>query len=157
MNFEHLVAVNDPGLPFLVPLSRSQVWAGLMHRVEDARPFLPGLDACEIVGRGIGWVDRRLHFGQAIVADRATYLAEEWVVFATAASGAHGGGELTIRIEEPEPGRLFLRFSYRMIHALGAEVENAAYEGFLRQAYEAADIETVQVIRLMAAPPTMPA
>ena len=151
MRFQHLVEVNDPNVPFLVPLSRAQLWAGLMRRVEDARPFLPGLEACDILSRGEGWVERRLAFGGAMVHDRASYSAENWVSFVTAASASHGGGSLTIRIEEPEAGRLFLRFDYDMCHALGAEAENAAYEDFLRQAYEAADIDTVQVIRLLAA------
>ncbi len=157
MHYEHLVAINDPALPYLVPLSRAQVWAGLMQRVEDARPFLPGLDACDILARGEGWVERQLRFGNALVEDRASYAAEDWVCFTTRANRQHGGGSLTIVIEEPAPGRLFLRFRYELQHALGAEQENAAYDDLLRQAYEAADIETVQVIRLLAAETGLPA
>jgi hypothetical protein len=156
MYFEHLVAVNDPGVVFLTTLSRAQVWSGLMRRVEDARPFLPGLEACSIVGRGEGWVERRLNFGAVQLSDRASFVADHWVCFETAPSEMHGGGRLTIAIEEPEPARLFLRFTYETAHAVGTEKEDAAYESFLRQAYEAADIDTVQVIRLLAAAPETP-
>ena len=159
MRFEHLIAVNDPELIFLSPLSRAQVLAGLMRRVEDARPFLPGLDACEIVARGEGWAERRLSFGATVITDRASFVVDSFVCFESSPSESHGGGRLTIAIEEPEPGQsdqseqLFLRFTYQTVHAVGAEAENAAYESFLQQAYEAADIDTVQVIRLLATAP----
>ena len=124
-----------------------------MRRVEDARPFLPGLEACIIVGKGEGWVERRLSFGATEVVDRASFALGSWVCFETAPGKTHGGGRLTIAIEEPEPERLFLRFTYETTHAIGAEAEDAAYESFLQQAYEAADIDTVQVIRLLATGP----
>ena len=150
MRFEHLVAVNDPQQVYIVPLSRAQVWAGLMRRVEDARPFLPALESCDIVARGDGWVERCLDFGSATICDRVTYLHDRLVCFDTAPTANHGGGRLQITIEEPASGRIFLRFEYDTVHAVGAEAEDAAYEGYLRQAYEAVDIDTVQVIRLLA-------
>jgi hypothetical protein len=151
MRFEHLVAINEPGIALAKILSREQVWSGLMHRVEDARPFLPGLDHCHILARGETHVERRLHFGSAQVHDRATYAASDWVRFETPATTHHGGGVLTIRIEEPGPGWLVLRFIYETEHAIGAEDEDAAYEDYLRQAYEAADVDTVRVLRELVA------
>lgn len=151
MEFEHLVEVNDANGPHAAVLDRAQVWAGLMHRVEDARPFLQGLDLCEIVVRGEGYVERRLRFGATEIRDRASFVEHDWVCFETPAGENHGGGRLTIRIEEPAPRRLFLRFAYDTVFARGAEAEDAAYAGFLRQAYEAADIDTVRVIHSLAA------
>ena len=49
MNFEHLIAINDPGNPLIPPLSREQLWEGLLHRIENPLPFLPGLESCAIV------------------------------------------------------------------------------------------------------------
>jgi hypothetical protein len=151
MHFEHLVAINEPGIALAAVLSREQVWSGLMQRVEDARPFLPGLDHCHILVRGAAHVERRLHFGSAQVHDRALFAASDWVRFETPATALHGGGVLTIHIEEPGPGWLVLRFIYETEHAIGAEAEDAAYEDYLRQAYEAADVDTVRVIRELAA------
>lgn len=151
MRFEHLVAINDPDQPLLAALSRDQVWFGLMHRVEDARPFLPGLEQCDILSRGDGVVERRLDFGAAQVRDRVFFAENDWVRFETEATAQHGGGRLTIRIEEPDAGWLLLRFIYETVHAIGAEAENAAYDAYLRQAYEAADIDTVRIIRALAA------
>jgi hypothetical protein len=151
MYFEHLVTINEPGIPLVDVLSREQVWSGLMQRVEDARPFLPGLDHCHILVRGEAHVERRLQFGSAQVHDRALFAASDWVRFETPATVQHGGGVLTIRIEEPGPGWLVLRFIYETEHAVGAEDEDAAYEDYLRQAYEAADVDTVRVLRELAA------
>ena len=150
MNFEHIVIVNDPRQPLAAPLSRDQVWAGLLHRVEDSRPFLSGLDSCEVLSREHGVFTRRLTFGATEIHDRVTLAAGEWVRFTTEPSATHRGGTLTIAIEEHREGELALRFSYASIHAVGHEAEDAAYEPFLKQAYEAADIDTVRVIRLLA-------
>jgi hypothetical protein len=151
MYFEHLVAINEPGIALVDVLSREQVWSGLMQRVEDARPFLPGLDHCHILVRGEAHVERRLQFGSALVHDRALFAPNDWVRFETPATVQHGGGVLTICIEEPGPGWLVLRFIYETEHAVGAEDEDTAYEDYLRQAYEAADVDTVRVLRELAA------
>lgn len=149
MNFEHLVEVNDPQIPILVQLTRQQLWRGLMYRVEDARPFLPGLDECRILSRSDQGVERLLRWGQTEVADRVTFADGHWVRFDTPPGESHGGGSLTIRIEEPEPGRLFLRFVYATVYASGHEAEDEGYAAYLRQAYEQADIDTVKVIRML--------
>lgn len=149
MRYEHLVEINDFSGHVEI-LNRDQVWSGLMHRVEDARPFLPGLEFCQILTRSEDRVERRLRFGTTEILDRVSYAAPDWVRFETEATEHHGGGVLTIRIEEPEPLRLFLRFIYETVFAVGTEAENAPYADLLRQAYEAADIDTVRVIRLLA-------
>ncbi|MBP7080369.1 MAG: DUF1857 family protein [Rhodocyclaceae bacterium] len=151
MQFEHLVAVNDADIPATEFLTRTQLWAGLMYRVEDARPFLPGLDSCQILSRGESGVDRRLNFGAVTVDDRASFSPNQWVRFETPTTTAHGGGLLTIQIEEPESTCLFLRFTYNTVFARGSEIEDAPYAEFLRQAYIAADIDTVRVIRMLVA------
>ncbi|QDX80726.1 hypothetical protein B9N43_05380 [Denitratisoma sp. DHT3] len=157
MHFEHLVEINDFRIPLLFRLDRAQVWAGLMHRVEDARPFLPGLDECRIMARGEGTLERVLRFGATEVRDRVSYAVGDWVRFETTPSEHHGGGVLIISIEEPETDSLFLRFRYETLFASGHEAEDAAYGEFLRQAYEAADIDTVQVIRMLAETADRPA
>lgn len=151
MQFEHLVAVNDADVPAAKFLTRAQLWAGLMIRVEDARPFLPGLDRCEILSRGESSVDRRLNFGAVTVDDRASFSPNQWVRFETPTTPTHGGGLLTIQIEEPESSSLFLRFTYNTVFARGSEAEDAPYSEFLRQAYIAADVDTVRVIRTLVA------
>jgi hypothetical protein len=51
MNFEHLIQINDPENPLIDPLHRDQLWQGLLYRVENPVPFLPGLESCTILER----------------------------------------------------------------------------------------------------------
>jgi hypothetical protein len=59
------------------------------------------------------------------------------------------GGRLSMRIEEPAPGELFVRFSYELHHDV-SRVEDYFNE-FRKSAYVEADIDTVRMIRQMAA------
>ena len=45
MRFEHLVQINDPLMPLLEPLSREQLWRGLVRRAEEPTRFVLGLEA----------------------------------------------------------------------------------------------------------------
>lgn len=155
MRFEHLVEINDFTQPPETLLTRTQVWSGLLHRVEDARPFMPGLDECRILARGELGIERCLRFGSVEILDRVLYEEDRWVCFEAPATASHGGGRLTIRLEEPQPQALFLRFIYETGFALGAEQDDAPYADYLQQAYVAADIDTVRVIRLLAASGSM--
>ena len=62
MKFEHLIEVNDLANPLLTPLTREELWFGLLCRAEDARAFLPGLEACHVVERGEDSLVRDLEF-----------------------------------------------------------------------------------------------
>ena len=111
MKFEHLIEVNDLANPLLTPLTREELWFGLLCRAEDARAFLPGLEACHVVERGEAGLVRDLHFGHAVIRDRVSFDTLRWIRFESEANAQHAGGSLTITIEEPEPGALFLRFA----------------------------------------------
>ncbi|WP_341676955.1 SRPBCC family protein [Niveibacterium sp. SC-1] len=151
MQFEHVVVVNDPKDPLNVPLDREQVWAGLMRRVEDPLPFQIGLEACEILEREPGRVERLLDFGGFRMRDTVRYRQSEWLSFETAATEDRAGGLLTISIEEPDLGYLVLRFRYDTTLDDRAGGEGAELAGFVRSAYHQADIDTVRRIREYAA------
>lgn len=151
MQFEHLIAVNDPGNPLLLPLTRQQVWAGLLQRVENPLPFLPGLEACAILERHADHLVRELDFGAARIRDRVTRAEAHWVRFDIEANEQHAGGCLTITIEEPEPGHLFLRFAYATGFAASSGSEDAAYVDYIKAAYHQSDIDCVRLIRTLAA------
>ena len=96
MNFEHLIQINDPENPLVQPLTRDQLWAGLLHRVENPLPFLPGLESCTILERQANELLRELDFGPATIQDRVTLVETHWVRFDIIPSEAHAGGSLTI-------------------------------------------------------------
>lgn len=151
MNFEHLIQINDPGNPLVVPLTREQLWQGLLHRVDNPLPFLPGLEACAIVERNGDRLRRRLDFGAAVIHDCVTLADMDWVRFDIEASESHAGGSLTIAIEEPQAGALFLRFTYVTTLALAADSEDRAYVDYVKSAYHQSDIDCVRIIRTLAA------
>lgn len=150
MKYEHLVEVNDASDPRLEDLTREELWFGLLCRAEDPRPFLPGLDRCEIVARGDTTLERVLHFGQARIRDQVSFESQAWIRFESAATAEHAGGSLTIRIEEPQDGALFLRFTYLTTLPEGASSVEGQYAEFVKSAYRESDIDTLRVIRMIA-------
>lgn len=151
MNFEHLIQINDLQNPLVETLNRDQVWQGLLHRVEDATPFLPGLESCTIVERHADHLLRKLDFGAAVIHDRVTLAESQWVRFDILPGEQHAGGSLTITIEEPEPAALFLRFAYATNFAKDPNSEERAYIDYIKSAYHQSDVDCVQIIRTLAA------
>ena len=151
MNFEHLLQINDPENPLIEPLSRQQIWQGLLHRVENPLPFLPGLESCTILERQVNSLLRELDFGPASIQDRVTLAESQWVRFDIVPSETHAGGRLTITIEEPEPSFLFLRFAYETTLASNPNSEERAYIEYVKSAYHQSDIDCVRIIRTLAA------
>lgn len=150
MKFEHLVQINDPGNPLIESLTREQLWQGLMHRVEDPLPFLPGLESCTILERRETGIRRELNFGAARIQDQVTYEEDLWVRFDIPAAESHAGGSLTITIEEPAAGHLFLRFAYQTTLAEAKFSEDAGYVEYVKSAYHESDVDTVRIIRTLA-------
>jgi hypothetical protein len=60
------------------------------------------------------------------------------------------GASLVIRIEEPQPGQLFLRFEYQL-QAASADDAVGELDEYRKSAYREADIDTVRMIRQLAA------
>lgn len=151
MNFEHLIQINDPENPLIQPLNRAQLWEGLLHRVENPIPFLPGLETCTILERSDRELLRELDFGPATIRDRVTLDPLHWVRFDILPSESHAGGSLTITIEEPESGFLFLRFAYQTTLASNPNSEERAYIEYVKSAYHQSDVDCVRLIRTLAA------
>jgi hypothetical protein len=151
LKFEHVVVVSDPANPLITDLSRSQLWAGLMARVEDPCPFLPGLERCAVVECEALWRVRDLYFGAVVIRDRVTLEPMQSVTFVSERTEEHAGGSLTISIEEPEPQVLVLRFEYSTTLSDAECDPDGAYASYVQSAYFESDIDTVRVIRELAA------
>lgn len=154
MHFEHLVEVNDPLIPLLPLLSREQLWRGLVRRAEQPCEFVLGLDGATLharsaVARGEA-LTRTLDFGSFQVHDRVLLLPPDETRIETRASPRFPASTLTIRIEEPQPQRLYLRFVYESAAVDGAGELDATTVALRNQAYEQADIDTVGRIRELA-------
>jgi hypothetical protein len=151
MNFEHLIQINDPENPLVESLNRDQLWLGLLHRIENPVPFLPGLESSRILERDGLTLLRELDFGPAVIQDRITLSEKISVRFDILPSEAHAGGSLTISIEEPEPDFFFLRFAYETTLASNPNSEDRAYIEYVKSAYHQSDVDCVRLIRMLAA------
>ena len=89
-------------------------------------------------------------FGSAVVRDRVTLERMHSVCFETEATEAHAGGTLTIRIEEPVPRQMVLRFHYRTTLGDDEGSPAGAYAEYVKSAYHQSDLDTVRVIRMIA-------
>ena len=153
MQFSHLVQINDPLCPQIAPLSREQLWRGLVLRAENPLQFVLALDRFEIVERGENMLARVLHFGRLKLRDRVSFSPMNQVCYAIEAAADSPAATLVMTIEEPEPGRLFVRFDYETMRDEGAAPLDELYSNFAKQAYVAADIDTISTIRRLAAEP----
>jgi hypothetical protein len=150
MKFTHLIQINDPFNPLIDPLSREQLWRGLVLRAENPLLFVMALDGFEIVRRGENMLERRLHFGKLTLRDRVSFSPMKQVRYEIEAAGDSPAASLVTTIEEPEPDQLFVRFDYETLQGDTAAPIDEFYSSFAKQAYVEADIDTVSTIRRLA-------
>jgi len=147
MQFSHLIQINDPFNPLIDPLSREQLWRGLVQRAENPLLFVLALDRFEIVRRGENVLERKLHFGRLTLRDRVSFSPMQQVRYEIEASGDSPAATLVMSIEEPQPEQLFVRFDYETLQSAAAVPIDEFFNSFAKQAYVEADIDTVSAIR----------
>jgi hypothetical protein len=150
MQFSHLIQINNPFNPLIDPLSREQLWRGLVLRAENPLLFVMALDGFEIVERGDDTLVRELRFGRLTLRDRVRFEPMKQVRYEIEAAGDSPDATLVMTIEEPEPEQLFVRFDYETLQDDTAAPGDEFYGRFARQAYVEADIDTVSTIRRLA-------
>lgn len=154
MKFSHLIEINDPLNPLIDTLTREQLWRGLVMRAEQPMLFVEHLDDCVLSEQSMQSVTRELRYGKVIVRDIVSYLPQLQVRYQVPKQQDIGGSNLIMTIEEPESGMLFVRFEYEddaVELQPAAQAEQEFYDEFRRSAYQEADIDTVRVIRELAA------
>ncbi|MFD1555723.1 SRPBCC family protein [Paraburkholderia silviterrae] len=147
MNFEHLIQINDPLNPLVPPMTREQLWEGLVLRAEQPQLFVIGLDDCTILSREGNTLERELHYGHATVRDRVTLTPNENVRYDISPTADYVGGSLTMTIEQPDELQLFLRFEYRTTLPTADTEDDRQTSEIVKSAYRESDIDTVRLIR----------
>lgn len=154
MRYEHLVEINDPLHPLLTPLTREQLWHGLVRRAYAPQEFVYGLDGAEVsevvsddLTRVLG---RTLDYGTFTVRDVVRLRENEFVSTDVEPGDAWPRSRLVISIEEPQKDRLYLRFLYEWDEAAAGSELDAIALSIRRQAYHAADLDTVVRLRELA-------
>lgn len=148
---EKTVPVNaDPsdGVPVL---DRSAVWQGLVMKAEDARPFVPVMEMCEVEERGDGWLVRAIRIGGQTMHERITFRPEHTVEFERL-DGIERGTILN-EILDDGAGGLALKFSFSLSREDMAHgsAEEAAYAAGMEGTYLKAVQSTLDTIRRLVA------
>ncbi|MES2114666.1 MAG: SRPBCC family protein [Pseudomonadota bacterium] len=151
MKFEHLIEINDPLNPLIDTLSADQLWRGLVLRAEAPKLFVPHLDDCVIVERSEHMFRRRLRYGELVIEDQVLLMPMHQIRYDVAPQQDIAASSLTMTIERPEPDVLFVRFQYEDAHDAATDAANAMYDEFRRSAYQESDIDTIRVLRDLAA------
>ena len=147
MKFTHLIEINAPGNPLIAPLTRQQLWHGLVLRAERPTLFVIGLDACDILERSVASIKRELRFGELVIHDLVRFDFLRNVHYQVPQQNEIPASDLNMTIEEPNPGALFVRFDYDDHADDNVSTEDAFYNEFRRSAYQEADIDTIRIIR----------
>ncbi len=151
MKFEHLIEINDPLNPLIDPLTREQLWRGLVLHAESPRLFVPHLDECTISERSETGFARSRRFGELRIDDRVILTPMQQVRYDVHAQGDISASSLTVTIEAPEQHILFVRFRYDDGHDAATDAANAMYDEFKKSAYQEADIDVIRMLRDLAA------
>lgn len=148
MQFEHLIEINDSLNPLIDPLTRDQLWRGLVMRAEAPKLFVPWLDECRLLERDETVLHRELRYEALHIRDQVTFTPQETVRYDVPAQGDILTSSLIMTIEEPQTGALFVRFQYD--DGRSEDDTDAFYNEFRRSAYEESDIDTIKMIRQLA-------
>ena len=149
MKFEHLIEINNFDDPRAELLNREQLWFGLLLRAKEPTLFIPHMDACEITEESENVIKRVLDFGKFKVRDKVEFVPMQKLLFHIPAQGEIIESRLEISIDEPFPGRFFVRFIYE--DSAIDEGPEAMYNDFRRSAYKETDIDSIRIIRQFAA------
>ncbi|UXY14618.1 SRPBCC family protein [Chitiniphilus purpureus] len=153
MRFEHLIQINEEGNPLAIALTADQLWQGLVHRARSPQDFMEQVESVRILHQEDGYFEREMLLGRLRVVDHVTLTPGRRVHYDTQPSDEHGGGSLTLTIEEPQPGALFLRVVYEtpLTQTPGmGEQDDGYYIDYVKAAYRQNDIDTVRRIRQLA-------
>lgn len=148
LEFEHLIEINDPQRPDIPALSRNDLWQGLVYRAKYPGHFNPALQSSLQEETGSSFT-RFITAGEMVMRDEVTLCEPNEIRTLIDGRTQSMHAESITRIEEPEPGHLFVRFIYRRdAIELGGGID--ANE-FLKTAYLQGDREAVAILRQMIA------
>jgi len=141
------IPVNAEGEP---ELTRSDVWAGLAMKADNALPFVPAMTYCEVLERrGEHEFDREIEFRGQRFTERITLEPQSRVTFTRIAGEVLG--TIANEIEEQD-GELSLRFSFALV-LKGVEpgsTQEAEYAEGMKADYLKAVEATLSAIRRVA-------
>ena len=151
LHHEHIVRINDPANLAGAWLTREQLWAGLHHTVVAPEMLDETIDSASVEEIVPGRLRREIRRGRSAMSDEVELVPNESLRIRADDAGAFAGSTLTIRIEEPAPEMLFVRFTYDVC---GLEDPRDEQEDNARcSAYHSLDIERIREVRRFVGQP----
>jgi hypothetical protein len=151
LHHEHIVRINDPANVAGAWLTREQLWAGLHHTVVAPELLDETIDSASVEEIVPGRLRREIRRGRNATNDEVELVPNESLRIRADSAGAFAGSTLTIRIEEPAPEMLFVRFTYDVC---GLEDPRDEQEDTARcSAYHSLDIERIRAVRRFVGQP----
>jgi hypothetical protein len=121
----------------------------LQHTVVTPQSMDPSIDSATVRTIEPNRLHREIRRGPTTTVDWVELAKDGRLTIHADSNGVFAGSTLTIQIEEPAPGMLFVRFTY---HLCGLEAERTDEEDEARRsAYQQSDIERVRQARMFAA------
>jgi hypothetical protein len=148
LHHEHIVRINDPTNAAGAWLTREQLWAGLQRTVLAPELLDESIDSASIQEIVPGRLRREIRRGRHASSDEVELVPNEALRIRADASGAFAGSTLTIRIEEPAPEMLFVRFTYEVCGL--EEVRDEQEDSARCSAYHDSDVERIRQVRRFA-------
>jgi hypothetical protein len=151
LHHEHIVRINDPANVAGAWLTREQLWAGLHHTVVAPELLDETIDSASVEEIVPGRLRREIRRGRNAMNDEVELVPNESLRIRADSAGAFAGSTLTIRIEEPAPEMLFVRFTYDVC---GLDDPRDEQEDTARcSAYHSLDIERIRAVRRFVGQP----
>jgi hypothetical protein len=141
------ISVNGTRKPEDPVLIRSQVWAGLKMKADNALPFVAVMSKCEVVEYTENGLVRDIEARGQAARERITFYPEKKVVFLRLSGPADG--LIVNEILDGEDGDLKLRFSFALQLGdvdSGSQKENE-FKAVMERDYAAAVDTTLAAIR----------
>ena len=138
------IPVNEAGKSFL---SRHDVWNGLLMKANNALPYVPIMQKCEVTERGNGWLIRDILLNNNPLREKVTFEPETRVIFDRV--GGIEPGRIENVIGEDSAGNLTLTFSFGLTREgikEGSDAENAHFAP-MEGAYLGAVASTLAAVR----------
>ncbi|MFF5790707.1 SRPBCC family protein [Paeniglutamicibacter sp. NPDC012692] len=147
----HVLPVNNIDS---APLTRAQLWDGLVMKANNALPFVAAMSECTVTDRISDTVfDRDIVVNGQASTERITLQEPKRVVFTRIAGSVLG----TIANEiEGDDDDLRLRFSFALVipDVEPGSAEESAYAEGMKSEYLKAVESTIATVRRMTGPPT---
>jgi hypothetical protein len=147
LEFEHIVQINDPEDSRVKPLTRTQLWEGLLLRARNPGHFNDAL-SCRISSENDTGFIRHVTAGSTEFREQVFLDPQQTIRTWTAGNKQQIHAESITTIEEPAAGYLFVRFIYR--RELQGESDPQLVAEHLKSAYKELDLEAISLIRLLA-------